>query len=240
MDPGDSFDAHIADTLEAGAGLCDREAVELLVRSGPERVRELIDYGVRFTYERARPGRLSLAREGGHSARRIVRADDLTGRAIERGLLDAAARAGVTIHEHYFALDLWVVEERGGRRCVGALAVDPESGEQVAVEARVTFLATGGSGQVYRFTTNPRIATGDGIAMAFRAGAPVANLEFVQFHPTALYPVEPRPFLISEDQRIDRSPNDRLRVAMTLLPGSWRRTPCPRRRRGLCAAKARP
>ncbi|HJU85866.1 MAG TPA: L-aspartate oxidase [Gemmatimonadota bacterium] len=201
MDPGDSFDAHIADTLEAGAGLCDREAVELLVRSGPERVRELIEYGVRFTYERDRPGRLSLAREGGHSARRIVRADDLTGRAIERGLLDAAARAGVAIHEHYFALDLWVSEGDGGRRCAGALAVDRETGEQVAVAARVTFLATGGCGQVYRYTTNPRIATGDGIAMAFRAGAPVANLEFVQFHPTALHPVEPRAFLISEAVR---------------------------------------
>jgi L-aspartate oxidase len=199
MDPADSFEAHIADTLEAGAGLCDREAVELLVRSGPERVRELIEYGVRFTYERGHPGRLSLAREGGHSARRIVRADDLTGRAIERGLLDAAARAGVTIHEHFFALDLWVA--KGDGRCLGALAVDRETGEQVAVAARVTYLATGGCGQVYRFTTNPRIATGDGIAMAFRAGAPVANLEFVQFHPTALYPVEPRPFLISETVR---------------------------------------
>ncbi|HJR52331.1 MAG TPA: L-aspartate oxidase [Gemmatimonadota bacterium] len=199
MDPGDSFDAHIADTLESGAGLCDRAAVELLVRSGPARVRELIEHGVRFTYERDAPGRLSLAREGGHSARRIVRADDLTGRAIERGLLDAAARAGVTIHEHYFALDLWV-EERGPR-CLGALAVDRETGEQVAVSARVTFLATGGCGQVYRYTTNPRIATGDGIAMAFRAGAAMANLEFVQFHPTALHPVEPRAFLISEAVR---------------------------------------
>jgi L-aspartate oxidase len=201
MGPGDSFEAHIADTLESGAGLCDREAVELLVRSGPERVRELIEYGVRFTYERDRPGHLSLAREGGHSARRIVRADDLTGRAIERGLLDAAARAGVAIHEHYFALDLWVAEGERHRRCLGALAVDRETGEQVAVAARVTFLATGGCGQVYRYTTNPRIATGDGIAMAFRAGAPVANLEFVQFHPTALHPAEPRAFLISEAVR---------------------------------------
>ena len=201
MDPGDSFEAHIADTLESGAGLCDREAVELLVRSGPERVRELIEHGVRFSYERDRPGHLSLAREGGHSARRIVRADDLTGRAIERGLLDAAARAGVAIHEHYFALDLWVGQGKGTPRCLGALAVDRETGEQVAVAARVTFLATGGCGQVYRYTTNPRIATGDGIAMAFRAGAPVANLEFVQFHPTALHPVEPRAFLISEAVR---------------------------------------
>jgi L-aspartate oxidase len=201
MDPADSFEAHIADTLESGAGLCDREAVELLVRSGPERVRELIEHGVRFTYERDRPGSLSLAREGGHSARRIVRADDLTGRAIERGLLDAAARAGVAIHEHYFALDLWVDGGHRAARCAGALAVDRETGEQVAVSARVTFLATGGCGQVYRYTTNPRIATGDGIAMAFRAGAAVANLEFVQFHPTALHPVEPRAFLISEAVR---------------------------------------
>jgi len=201
MDPGDSFAAHIADTLASGAGLCDEEAVALLVRSGPERVRELIAYGVHFSYERGEPERLSLAREGGHSARRIVRADDLTGRSIERGLLDAAARAGVTIHEHYFVLDLWV-EERGGRvHCLGALAVDRESGEQVAVSAGVTYLATGGCGQVYRFTTNPPIATGDGIAMAFRAGAPVANMEFVQFHPTALHPVETRPFLISEAVR---------------------------------------
>ena len=201
MDPGDSFEAHIADTLEAGAGLCDGAAVDLLVRSGPERVRELIEYGVRFTYERDRPGSLSLAREGGHSARRIVRADDLTGRAIERGLLDAAARAAVAIHEHYFALALWVDEAERGPRCIGALAVDRETGEQEAVAARVTYLATGGCGQVYRYTTNPRIATGDGIAMAFRAGAPVANLEFVQFHPTALHPVEPRAFLISEAVR---------------------------------------
>ena len=201
MDPSDSFVAHIRDTLEAGAGLCDRDAVALLVESGPERVRELIDYGVRFSYERGEPERLSLAREGGHSARRIVRADDLTGRAIERGLLDAAARAGVTIHEHYFALDLWVDRSGSRPRCVGALALDRETGEEIAVAARVTYLATGGCGQVYRFTTNPGIATGDGIAMAFRAGAPVANLEFVQFHPTALYPVEPRPFLISEAVR---------------------------------------
>jgi L-aspartate oxidase len=201
MDPSDSFAAHIADTLEAGAGLCDRRAVELLVESGPDRVRDLIEYGVRFSYERGEPGRLSLAREGGHSARRIVRADDLTGRAIERGLLDAAARAGVTIHEHYFALDLWLDRSGPRARCAGVVAVDRETGEDVAVSAKVTFLATGGCGQVYRFTTNPGIATGDGIAMAFRAGAPVANLEFVQFHPTALYPVEPRPFLISEAVR---------------------------------------
>lgn len=201
MEPGDSFEAHIADTLAAGAGLCDPEAVRLLVENGPARVRELIELGVRFSYEQEHPGQLSLAREGGHSARRIVRADDLTGRAIEGGLLAAAARAGVAVHEHDFALDLWTSGSGRERHCVGALAVDRETGERVAVRARVTCLATGGCGQVYRYTTNPAIATGDGIAMAYRAGAPVANLEFIQFHPTALYPVGERPFLISEAVR---------------------------------------
>ncbi|CAN5225887.1 MAG: L-aspartate oxidase [Gemmatimonadetes bacterium] len=201
MAPGDSFDAHIADTLAAGAGLCHPEAVRLLVESGPMRVRELIDLGVRFTYERGGSDRLSLAREGGHSVRRIVRADDLTGRAIERGLLDAAARAGVEVREHFFARDLWMTGGGHERRCVGVLALDRETGEAVAVQAAVTCLTTGGCGQVYRYTTNPAIATGDGIAMAWRAGAPVANMEFIQFHPTALYPVEDKPFLISEAVR---------------------------------------
>ncbi|MFN2383111.1 MAG: L-aspartate oxidase [Gemmatimonadota bacterium] len=201
MDPLDSFEAHIADTLAAGAGLCDEAAVRLLVESGPARVRELVAHGVAFTAERDDATQLSLAREGGHSARRIVRADDLTGRAIERGLLDAAARAGVVIHEHYCALELWMAGAGSDRWCSGAVAVDRERGELVAVRARATVLATGGCGQVYRYTTNPAIATGDGIAMAWRAGAPVANLEFMQFHPTALYPVEARPFLISEAVR---------------------------------------
>jgi L-aspartate oxidase len=199
MDPADSFAAHVEDTLAAGAGLCHEDAVRLLVESGPARVRELIGYGVAFTYQEEH--RLSLAREGGHSARRIVRADDLTGRAIEQGLLAAAARAGVEIHEHWFALDLWTAEGEDGKRCVGALVVDRFSGEMLAVRAAVTLLATGGCGQVYRYTTNPAIATGDGLAMAWRAGAAVGNMEFIQFHPTALYPVENKPFLISEAVR---------------------------------------
>jgi L-aspartate oxidase len=199
MDPADSFTAHVEDTLAAGAGLCHEDAVRLLVESGPARVRELIGYGVAFTYQEE--NRLSLAREGGHSARRIVRADDLTGRAIEQGLLAAAARAGVEIHEHWFALDLWTADGSDGRRCVGALVVDRYSGEVLAVRAAVTLLATGGCGQVYRYTTNPAIATGDGLAMAWRAGAAVANMEFIQFHPTALYPVTSKPFLISEAVR---------------------------------------
>jgi L-aspartate oxidase len=194
VDPADSFDAHVADTLATGAGLCHPDVVEMVVRSGPRCVGELIELGVGFSYE---DGQLSLAREGGHSARRIVRAADATGRAIEEGLLRAAARAGVEILEHVFALDLWVHEGR----CVGAIAVDREGRETVAFRAPATMLATGGCGQVYRYTTNPAIATGDGLAMAFRAGAGLANLEFVQFHPTALWPVEPRPFLISEAVR---------------------------------------
>lgn len=199
MDPSDTFAAHQADTLAAGAGLCHEAAVELLVEHGPDAVRRLIGLGVEFSY--APDGTLSLAREGGHSARRIVRADDLTGRAIEQGLLAAADRAGVTIHEHLFALDLWTVDAGGDRRCVGAIAVDRISGEVIAFRSRVVFMATGGCGQVYRYTTNPAIATGDGVAMAFRAGASVANMEFVQFHPTGLWPVDRDPFLISEAVR---------------------------------------
>src|SRR5919106_3762934 len=181
MGSGDSFASHVADTLRSGAGLCDRAVVELVVESGPAAVRELVDLGVGFSYE---GDALSLGREGGHSARRIVRAADATGRAIEDGLLTAARSAGVEIIEHVFALDLWIADER----CHGVVAIDRESGELMAFHAKVTMLATGGSGQIYRFTMNPAIATGDGLAMAFRAGAPVANMEFVQFHPTALSP----------------------------------------------------
>ncbi|HUP19422.1 MAG TPA: L-aspartate oxidase [Gemmatimonadota bacterium] len=197
IDPADSFESHVADTLAAGAGLCRREAVELLVANGPAAVRELMALGVEFTTEGRAPERLSLAREGGHSARRVVRAQDRTGREIERGLLAAAGRAGVEILEHCFVLDLWQV----GGRCAGALAVDRATGEPVVFHAPVTFLATGGCGQAYRYTTNPPIATGDGVAMAYRAGARVANMEFVQFHPTALVPLGSRPFLISEAVR---------------------------------------
>lgn len=201
MDPLDSFEAHIKDTMEAGAGLCDPEAVALLVESGPDRVRELIAYGIDFTHRADDPSRLSLAREGGHSARRIVRADDATGRAIEHGLLEASNRAGVEMYEHFFAIDLLTAGSPGSLSCAGALVYDDQDREVIAVRARVTFLATGGCGQVYRFTTNPPIATGDGIAMAYRAGAEVANLEFIQFHPTGLYPIDEKPFLISETVR---------------------------------------
>jgi L-aspartate oxidase len=195
----DSFDMHIEDTLIAGAGLCHRDAVEVLVREGPSRVRELIELGVRFTREGAD---LSLGREGGHSRRRIVRAADLTGREVERALLDALAEhPNVEICEDHVAVDLLTATTgTGTRRCAGVLALDP-TGEVKSFESRAVLLATGGCGHVYRHTTNPGIATGDGVAMAFRAGARVANMEFVQFHPTALYPAEDRSFLISEAVR---------------------------------------
>lgn len=197
----DSPALHMEDTLVAGAGLCHPDSVDVLVREGPERVRELIDLGVRFT---TAGDDLSLGLEGGHSRRRIVRADDLTGREIERALLAAAAETGnVTVYENHQAVDLLTAREPGavGDRCCGVLALDSETGMLVPIAARAVMLATGGAGQIYRHTTNPSIATGDGVAMAYRAGARVANMEFIQFHPTALYPARERTFLISEAVR---------------------------------------
>ncbi len=202
MSPTDSFEAHVRDTLEAGAGLCHEDAVRALVREGPDRVAELMEWGASFS--RDPDGTLSLGREGGHSARRIVHAADLTGREIERALLDACtADPNIEIHENHLAVDLAVGEdfETGSRRCLGAVILDLEQDELYLCRAPFTVLASGGMGRVYRHTTNPEIATGDGVAMAFRAGAPVANLEFVQFHPTALYPAEGRAVLISEAVR---------------------------------------
>lgn len=196
----DSPALHMEDTLVAGAGLCHPDAVDVLVREGPERVRELMQMGVDFTREQ---GDLSLGLEGGHSRRRIVRADDLTGREIERALLAAAAAAGIVIYENHQAVDLLMATDPGtlGERCCGVLVLDTETGALEPFLARAVMLATGGCGQVYRHTTNPSIATGDGVAMAYRVGARVANMEFIQFHPTALYPARERTFLISEAVR---------------------------------------
>ncbi|HSL69979.1 MAG TPA: L-aspartate oxidase [Longimicrobiales bacterium] len=214
MSPDDSVDLHVRDTLTAGAGLCHRPAVEGLAADGPARVRELIEWGVHFT---SNGDSLSLGREGGHSRRRIVHAQDLTGREIEQALLAALSRhANVTLYEDHHAIDLAVGwdAESGERRCAGAYVLNHRTRELLAFQAGFTLLATGGLGQAYRYTTNPEIATGDGIAMAFRAGTEIRNLEFVQFHPTALYPAEGRAFLISEAvrgegavlRRIDGSP----------------------------------
>lgn len=198
----DSPALHMEDTLVAGAGLCHPDAVDVLVREGPERVRELMALGVAFS--RGEADALSLGREGGHSRRRIVRAEDLTGREIERALLQAVADdPAISIHENHAAVDLLTARDPGtlGERCCGLLVLDAEAGTLVPIVAKAVMLATGGCGQVYRHTTNPSIATGDGVAMAYRAGAKVANMEFVQFHPTALYPARERTFLISEAVR---------------------------------------
>jgi len=189
----DSTDLHLADTLAAGAGLCDEEAVRVLVDEGPGRVHELIALGVEF--DREATGLLALAREGGHSRPRIVHAGGAaTGAEVERALVDATYRSASAVLEGWFALDLLVE----GGRCTGVLALPPGASGLGPVEVRAdhVVLATGGAGQLYSVTTNPAESTGDGVAMALRAGVPTADVEFVQFHPTALHhPAMPRPLL---------------------------------------------
>jgi len=209
IEPEDTFEGHIQDTLIAGAGLCDPEAVRVLVTEGPDRIRELIELGAAFT--RDQQGELDLGREGGHGHNRIVHAADLTGREVERALLQAVAREErITMIEHFSAIELITEHHLPGARrrgvrhrsCFGVYALDTRSGEIVTFLARRTLMGTGGCGAVYLHTTNPAIATGDGYAMAYRAGAVLANMEFVQFHPTSLYaPERPDTFLITEAVR---------------------------------------
>jgi L-aspartate oxidase len=186
----DSTDVHLADTLTAGAGLCDADAVRVLVDEGPGRVHELIALGAIFDRDAA--GELLLAREGGHSHARVVHAGGAaTGAEVERALVEAVQRTAAALYEHWFALDL-IVEDG---RCAGVAALTP-AGDRADVRARHVLVATGGAGQVFAVTTNPAESTGDGIAMALRAGVAVADLEFMQFHPTALHhPAMPRPLL---------------------------------------------
>jgi L-aspartate oxidase len=194
--PGDNPVDHLRDTLDAGAGICDEAAVRKLVVEGCERVRELIAWGTPFDRE---DGGLSLHLEGGHGRRRILHAQgDATGEAVEMTLAKRArAEPNIAVLEHHFAVDL--LQEHGV--CYGVLALDARAGRFLKVEAKATVLATGGLGQIYRETTGPEVATGDGIAMAFRAGATVQDLEFVQFHPTSLYVAGAKRFLISEAVR---------------------------------------
>ena len=202
----DNYDSHINDTLVAGAGLCDLSAVEVLVKEGPDRIRELIEFGVNFTKKQNTLENelgLDLGREGGHSKRRIVHAADLTGKEIERVLVRLVkVNHNIHIFEHHQAIDLLVEDdEYGNRKCAGAVVLDTETGDSDVFRSKVTFLSTGGLCQVYKHTTNPEIATGDGIAMAYRAGVKISNLEFIQFHPTSLYHPEADSFLISEAVR---------------------------------------
>ena len=186
----DSTDLHLADTLAAGAGLCDADAVRVLVDEGPARVEELITLGAMF--DRDEEGRLELAREGGHSLARVVHAGGAaTGAEVERALVAAVERSAAAVYEHHFALEL-IVE---GGRCRGVIALD-QAGGRTEVRATNVLVTTGGAGQVFAVTTNPVEATGDGIAMALRAGVAVADIEFIQFHPTALHhEAMPRPLL---------------------------------------------
>jgi L-aspartate oxidase len=199
----DSFEKHVEDTLRVGDGLCHRDVVEMCVREGPGHILALADkYGADFG--RDAEGHFELGREGGHTARRIVHAKDATGREVERALLAAvAARADrITVLRDHMAIDLLSMAKYGGPdACFGAYVFDTTSGEIKTVVARATVLASGGCGKVYQYTTNPDVATGDGIAMAYRAGARIANMEFMQFHPTCLFHRYEKSFLISEALR---------------------------------------
>ena len=203
MDATDSFESHIRDTLTAGAGLCHEDIVRMVVEDGPARIKELVKFGVEFTVAE---GNLHLGMEGGHSHRRIVHARDLTGREVEESLLKACAAKSdkIKFYEFHYAIDLITrrkLELTGPDRCLGVYVLDVKSGEVNTFFAPVVILATGGCGKVYRYTTNPDIATGDGVAMAWRAGADIANMEFFQFHPTCLYHARAKRFLISEAVR---------------------------------------
>ena len=233
LDADDSFDAHVKDTIVAGGGLNHSRAVELCVREAPERIRALQSWGAEFDLaqghshadestprlskaakaERAKsspppkadgsPPDLDLHLEGGHSARRIVHKADMTGREIERALVEAVREAkNIEVLDEHMAIDLITLAKFGGPEvCAGAYVLDVERGKVETVLARATILATGGAGKVYLYTTNPDVATGYGIAMAYRAGAEVANMEFYQFHPTCLFNPQAKNFLITEAMR---------------------------------------
>ncbi|MDZ7866420.1 L-aspartate oxidase [Acidovorax sp.] len=199
---GDSFGAHVDDTLVAGAGLCDLAATRFVVENAPDAIAWLQQLGVPFSLE---DGALHLTREGGHSARRIVHATDATGAAVQRTLIDVVrATPGITLFEQHTLVDLITARKLGAKgsdRCLGLYALDEATDEVLTFRAPQTILATGGAGKVYLYTTNPDTATGDGIAAAWRAGCRVANLEFIQFHPTCLYHPHAKSFLITEAVR---------------------------------------
>src|SRR3989304_5630042 len=210
MAEDDSYELHIKDTIEAGAGLCNEEAVKLLVENGPEGVKELMELGTKFSFRKDNGDVLALGKEGGHSKRRIVHAADFTGAEIKRSLIEAVRKnSNIKIYENHIAIDL-ITKGKLDKNItlgsdedavIGAYVLDKNKGEVISFLSKITFLATGGAGKVYLYTSNPDIATGDGIAMAYRAGAKIANMEFIQFHPTCLYHSKAKSFLISEAVR---------------------------------------
>ncbi|NOT17844.1 MAG: L-aspartate oxidase [Sulfuriferula sp.] len=200
----DTLDAHIRDTLIAGAGLCDENSVRYVVEHGRAAVQWLVDMGVPFTADADNATGFHLTREGGHSVRRIIHAADATGRAVQRTLCEQIKQhPNVTLLEHHIAIDLITGAKLGlaDQRCYGCYVLDNLTGKIKTFMAGHTVLATGGAGKVYLYTTNPDVATGDGVAMAWRAGCRVANMEFMQFHPTCLYHPQAKSFLISEAVR---------------------------------------
>lgn len=202
----DSIDIHIADTIKAGAGMCDAQVARTVIQEGPDRIADLVSMGMRFTERTApAPREYDLGKEGGHSKRRILHAKDITGREIEKTLIKAvASNPNIGIFENHLAIDIITRRKLGlseDDRCMGIYALERQSGAVHTFSAPVILLATGGCGKVYLYTTNPDIATGDGVAMAYRAGATIANMEFIQFHPTCLYHPKAKSFLISEAVR---------------------------------------
>lgn len=200
LDPTDSFEKHVQDTLEAGAGLCDEAAVRHLVQEAPAAIRWL--QGIAIGFDETESGQLALGLEGGHSHHRIVHVKDHTGRSIQQALEAAVRRhPNISVQEHQMGIELLTDTSKSGAFCYGVQVLDLHTQELRSIRAQAVVLATGGSGQVYQYTTNPGIATGDGLAMAARAGAVTQNMEFFQFHPTALYQPNGEVFLISEALR---------------------------------------
>ena len=201
LDKTDSTDSHIEDTLNAGAGLCDESIVKLVVEKGPESIQWLLEEGVSFTRDKPNGSGYHLTREGGHSHRRVIHAADATGREVESTLQEQAqARQNIHLFEYHNAIDLVVDKQAGnaGKHCFGAYILDKKSGLVETFRSRFTVLATGGASKVYLYTSNPDVSTGDGIAMAWRAGCRVVNMEFIQFHPTCLFHPHAKSFLITE------------------------------------------
>ncbi len=200
----DSFDAHIDDTMVAGAGICHEDIVKMVVEEGPQTIRNLIEWGVKFS---TKGESYDLTREGGHSARRILHAEDITGREIERALVEAVRHTpNIKVYENHIAIDLITCAKVARKPvddncCIGAYALDIKGDKVITFASRSTILASGGAGKVYLYTCNPDVASGDGVAMAYRAGATVANMEFMQFHPTTLFHPHAKSFLISEAVR---------------------------------------
>ncbi|MFA7229978.1 MAG: L-aspartate oxidase [Victivallaceae bacterium] len=210
IDVKDSFDEHVKDTLDAGAKLCNEEVVRRIVETGPEVIQELIDWGAHFTTrgelgEQDNKDEFDLGREGGHTKRRVLHSGDITGAEVERILIDCCRNnPKITIFENHIAIDLIVTQRigwSGDNRCLGVYALDHKRNIIKTMRGLSTTVATGGAGKVYLYTSNPDVACGGGIAMCYRAGAPIANMEFIQFHPTILYHPKVRSFLISEAVR---------------------------------------